>query len=186
MSATTQPTTMPTITAPDRRAGRTAGACWRVQAISTMASETKAIQGTSHIWNAGRIEMKAIEMPASVPSIAARGVYVPDRRPDEGAEQHDDADDEGPGEAGLPRASTGPWSVRYTGSMITKTTMNMCGTLGPYGIAVTSVRPSFFAELPGEVRVEEVAERQRDAQRRQDAAEDGVGRQLHHAEAPGR
>ena len=24
--------------------------------------------------------------------------------------------------------------------MITKTTMNMCGTLGPYGIAVTSVR----------------------------------------------
>jgi hypothetical protein len=26
--------------------------------------------------------------------------------------------------------------------MITKTTMNMCGTLGPYGIAVTSVRCS--------------------------------------------
>ena len=26
--------------------------------------------------------------------------------------------------------------------MITKVTMNMCGTLGPYGIAVTSVRPS--------------------------------------------
>ena len=31
---------------------------------------------TSNIWNAGRIEMNAIEMPASVPSIAARGVYL--------------------------------------------------------------------------------------------------------------
>src|SRR3954453_12425827 len=29
--------------------------------------------------------------------------------------------------------------------MITNTTMNMCGTLGPYGIAVTSVRPSLRA-----------------------------------------
>ncbi len=45
-----------------------------VQAISTMPNEMKAIHGTSHIWKAGRSEMKAIEMPASVPSIAARGV----------------------------------------------------------------------------------------------------------------
>ncbi len=34
---------------------------------------------------------------------------------------------------------------RYTGSMTTKTTMNMCGTLGPYGKAVTSVRFSRLA-----------------------------------------
>ena len=34
---------------------------------------------------------------------------------------------------------------RYTGSMTRKTTMNMCGTLGPYGIAVTSPRRSFLA-----------------------------------------
>ena len=34
-----------------------------------------AIHSASHIWAAGRIEMKAIEMPASVPSIAACGVY---------------------------------------------------------------------------------------------------------------
>ena len=47
-----------------------------VQAMSTMAKQTKPIQGTSHIWNAGRIEMKAMEMPASVPSIAARGVIL--------------------------------------------------------------------------------------------------------------
>ena len=67
--------------------------------------------------------------------------------------------------------------------MITKTTMNMCGTLGPYGIAVTSSRPSFLRQLPGEVGVVEVAERQGDAERRQDAAEHDVGGQLDHAEA---
>jgi hypothetical protein len=31
--------------------------------------------------------------------------------------------------------------------MITSTTMNMCGTLGPYGIAVTVERPSCCASL---------------------------------------
>ena len=40
-----------------------------------MARTGKAIQAASHICAAGRIEMKAIEMPASVPSSAARGVY---------------------------------------------------------------------------------------------------------------
>ena len=35
----------------------------------------RAIHGASNICAAGRIEMNAIEMPASVPSIAARGVY---------------------------------------------------------------------------------------------------------------
>ena len=38
------------------------------------------------------------------------------------------------------QASMGSLVARYTGSMTTKTTMNMCGTLGPYGRAVTSVR----------------------------------------------
>ncbi len=45
-----------------------------VHPTSTNVSETKAIHGTSQLWKAGRIEMKASEMPASVPSIAARGV----------------------------------------------------------------------------------------------------------------
>ena len=35
-----------------------------------------ASHGTCQLWNAGRIEMNAIEMPASAPSIAARGVYL--------------------------------------------------------------------------------------------------------------
>ena len=73
-----------------------------VQLISTMPRETKAIQGTSHIWKAGRIAMNVIDMPASVPSIAARGVNLPNGRTDKGADQHDHADDEGPGEACLP------------------------------------------------------------------------------------
>ena len=47
-----------------------------VQAISTMAKQANAIQGTSHIWKAGRIEMNAMEMPARVPSMAARGVTL--------------------------------------------------------------------------------------------------------------
>ena len=33
-----------------------------------------AIHGASIIWKAGRMAMKATEMPARVPSIAARGV----------------------------------------------------------------------------------------------------------------
>ena len=41
-----------------------------------ITSTGSAIQAASHIWAAGRIEMNVIEMPASVPSIAARGVYL--------------------------------------------------------------------------------------------------------------
>ena len=121
---------MPTITAarpPGRPNGRRVLA---VQLISTIASEMNAIHGTSHIWNAGRSEMKAIEMPASVPSIAARGVcariHGPTKIP---------ASTMTPMMKAQARpacqASTGSLVFRYTGSMITNTTMNMCGTLGP-------------------------------------------------------
>jgi hypothetical protein len=43
------------------------------------------------------------------------------------------------------QAAIGSFVCRYVGSMITNVTMNMCGTLGPYGIAVTSSRPSLMA-----------------------------------------
>jgi len=36
--------------------------------------------------------------------------------------------------------------------MIRKTTMNMCGTLGPYGIAVTSLRPSALPSCKRDTR----------------------------------
>ncbi len=115
-----------------------------VHAISTIAKHTSPIHGVSHIWNAGRIEMNAIEMPASVPSIAARGVIARIAGPTNA-----------PTSTMTPmmkhqarpacHAITGSLVFRYVGSMIRNTTMNMCGTLGPYGIAVTSLRPSFFA-----------------------------------------
>ena len=46
--------------------------------IRMMAITGRPIHATSHICAAGRIEMKVIEIPASVPSIAARGVSVID------------------------------------------------------------------------------------------------------------
>ena len=39
-----------------------------------MAKQTRPISGVMNISSAGRIEMKVIETPASVPSSAARGV----------------------------------------------------------------------------------------------------------------
>ena len=112
-----------------------------VQAISTIAKQTRPIHGVSHIWNAGRIEMNAIEMPASVPSIAARGVRAricgPTKAPSSTMTpmmKHQASP--------ACQASIGFLVSRYIGSMTRKTTMNMCGTLGPYGIAVTSLRPS--------------------------------------------
>ena len=44
--------------------------------IRMIAITGRPIHAASHIWAAGRIEMKVIEMPARVPSIAARGVSL--------------------------------------------------------------------------------------------------------------
>ena len=126
--------------------------------------------------------MNVIEMPASVPSIAARGVTV---------RIH------GPMNAPIStitpmirhhaspacHASIASLVCRYTGSITRNTTMNMCGTLGPYGIAVTSRAPFLLRQLEGEPGVEQIAQRQRDAQRRQDARVHQVGRQLHQPDA---
>jgi len=57
---------------------------------------------------------------------------------------------------------------------MTKTTMNICGTLGSYGIAVTSLRPSGLGEPIGKTSVIQVANWQRDAESRQDATEDDI------------
>ena len=134
-----QPIAVPTSSAA-RPTGMPTGSLMLVKKpIRMIASTGRPIQAASQICAAGRIEMKVIEMPASVPSIAARGVILRMYGPDEGADHHDHADHERPRQAGFP----GPHRVlvvRKIGSMMTKTTMNMCGTLGPYGSAVTSVR----------------------------------------------
>ena len=99
------------------------------------------IQAVSQIWAAGRIEMKLSEMPARVPSSAARGVILrmtgPMNAPISTITPITNAQ-----ARPACQARIGSPVLSAIGSMITKTTMNMCGTLGPYGIAVTSSRCS--------------------------------------------
>ena len=101
-----------------------------IQLTMMIARVMKAIQGTSQLWKAGRIEMKVIEMPANVPSIAARGVYLrmvgPTKAPSSTIRpmMKHQASPACQARIGSPVSSA-------VGSMIRNTTMNMCGTLGP-------------------------------------------------------
>ena len=70
--------------------------------IRMIAITGRPIHAASHICAAGRIEMKVIEMPASVPSMAARGVSLRMYGPTNAPIMHDDADHERPRQAGLP------------------------------------------------------------------------------------
>jgi hypothetical protein len=103
-----------------------------------IAKACEPITGVMNISSAGRIEMKAMETPASVPSSAARGVTLriqgamkppiirmklwknTQTRP-----------------ASQPLMGS-PVVIEAIGSMITKVTMNICGTLMPEGSAQTS------------------------------------------------
>ncbi len=109
-----------------------------------MPSTGRPIHAASQICAAGRIEMKVSEMPARVPSIAARGVILrmngPTKAPINTITPMTNAQARPASQARI-----GSPVLRKIGSMMTKTTMNMCGTLGPYGRAVTSVRFSFRA-----------------------------------------
>ncbi len=109
--------------------------------IRMMPSTGRPIQAASQICAAGRMEMKVIEIPARVPSIAARGVILrmngPMKAPIITMTPMMNAQ-----ASPAAQARIGSPVFRKIGSMITKTTMNMCGTLGPYGMAVTSVRRS--------------------------------------------
>ena len=114
------------------------------QLTRMMAKQVMPITGVMNIWSAGDMEMKVIDTPASVPSSAARGVIlrmIGPRKP--------------------PIISTKLWMNTQVspasqpligspvadaiGSMMTKTTMNMCGTLMPEGNAHTSSRPVSLA-----------------------------------------
>ena len=80
-------------------------------------------------------------MPARVPSSAARGVILringPMKAPIKTMTPMTNAQ-----ARPASHARIGSLVLRKIGSMITNTTMNMCGTLGPYGSAVTSRRCS--------------------------------------------
>ena len=111
-----------------------------------MAKQTRPICGVVYISSAGRIEMKVTETPASVPSSAARGVIFrmngamkpPIIRMKLWKNTQTSPADQ-------PLRGSPVFSV--IGSMITKVTMNMCGTLTPDGSAQTSLRPVLCASL---------------------------------------
>ena len=114
------------------------------QLTRMMAKQTSPITGVMNISSAGRIEMKVIETPASVPSSAARGVILrmkgamkpPTIRTKLWMNTH---------VSPASQPLTGSPVLSAIGSMMTNVTMNMCGTLMPEGSAQTSVRPVFFA-----------------------------------------
>jgi len=102
------------------------------------------ISGVSNTSRPGRIEMKVIEMPASEPSSAARGVM----RRTTGAMKPPAISTKLCTNTQVKPAShacTGSLVLSRIGSMTTKVTTNMCGTLMPEGKAQTSVRPVFLA-----------------------------------------
>ncbi len=111
-----------------------------------MAKQIRPITGVWYISSAGRMAMKVIDTPASVPSSAARGVILrthgamkpPIIRMKLWKNTHT-------------KPASHPWIGSFVfsviGSMMTKVTMNMCGTLMPEGSAHTSFRPVRLARL---------------------------------------
>ncbi len=89
-----------------------------------------AIHGACHIWAAGLIEMKVIEMPASAPSSAARGVQRRIHGPKTAPSRTMHPMMKAQARPARQASSASP-VARNTGSMTTKTTMKVCGTLGP-------------------------------------------------------
>ena len=89
--------------------------------------------------------MNVIDTPASVPSNAARGVIL---RIDGAMKPPIIRMKLWKNTQTRPASQpcTGSWVDSEIGSMITKVTMNMCGTLTPEGSAQTSSRPVRFAK----------------------------------------
>src|SRR5580704_4046625 len=139
-----QAITMPTAMA-TRPAGMPLGYFTPPNQLSRMmAKQTKPISGVWYISSAGRIEMNVIETPASVPSSAARGVmrrmYGAMNPPAMRMKLWKNTQTNPASQALI-----GSPVLTPIGSMITKVTMNMCGTLTPDGSAQTSSRPVFSA-----------------------------------------
>ena len=109
-----------------------------------MAKQIRPMAGVMNISSAGRIEMKVIEMPASAPSNAARGViirmYGAIKPPSIRMKLWKNTQT---------RSADQPFSgspvLSVIGNMMTNVTTNMCGTLTPEGSAHTSSRPVFCA-----------------------------------------
>ena len=98
--------------------------------MKMIAKTGRATQRVLHMFAAGFIAMNVTEMPASVPSRAARGVYfrtigpmnAPMRTMTPMMNAH---------ARPAPHAAMGSFVASYVGSITTNVTMNMCGTDGP-------------------------------------------------------
>jgi len=110
------------------------------------------------------------------------GRIFPHRRSDESAEQHDDADDEAPNEAGLPGQHR-VLRLQIDRQHNQEDDDEHVRHARPVGHCRHIAAPLAFGQPPGKVGVVEVAERQRDAERRQDAAVDDAGRQVDDVQA---
>src|SRR6266700_7943107 len=140
MSVEPQAITMPAAIA-TRPAGMPLGYLNPPNQLTMMtAKHTMPITGVMNISSAGRIEMNVMETPASAPSNAARGVtlrmYGAMNPPIIRMKLWKNTQTS-PADQPL----SGSPVLMVIGSMITKVTMNMCGTLTPDGSAQTSVRP---------------------------------------------
>ena len=105
-----------------------------------MAKQISPITGVMYISSAGRMAMKVTDTPASVPSSAARGVIlrtIGAMKPPIIRMKLWKNTQTRPASQPL----IGSLVASEIGSMITKVTMNMCGTLTPEGSAQTSLRP---------------------------------------------
>src|ERR1700747_2041656 len=113
-----------------------------------IAKQMMPISGVVNMSCAGRIEIKAMETPASVPSSAARGVILRIT----GAMNPPAINTKLCTNTQVSPAShpfTGSLVFVAMGSMITKVTTNMCGTLTPDGSAHTSLGPVCLASFEG-------------------------------------
>ena len=103
-------------------------------------------------------------------------------RPDEGAEQDDDADDEAPGESAVPgeHRVLGLQVHRQHDQEHDDEHVRHAGAVRHRGHVAAALG---LAELPCEIGVEQVAQRQGDSQRGQDAPEYRIGGQLNDPQA---
>src|SRR3982074_2226639 len=141
------------------------------------AKQTRPMTGVITICAPGRIEMKVIEMPASEPSSAARGVilrmYGAIKPPPISTKLCTNTQ-----VRPASQACTGSLVVIRIGSMITNTTTNMCGTVAPDGGRAALGAAVLLAQPIGEPGVIHRAQAQHQPGGGQDAAEHQFVRHL--------
>ena len=126
-----------------------------------------------------------MEIPASVPSIAARGVYFRMVGPMNAPANTTAADDERPGQTQAPSQNR-IVGLEIHGQHDQEHDDEHMRNARSVRERRNVIAAFAFREFPGHPRVEKIADRQRDAQRRQNTREHDFGRQFHDAQAQAR